>query len=149
LTSSVRIRKALAGDDERLREIAAAAKAYWGYDPELVASWARSISFSAPLQETYVAEAENDPVAWAAVEPKEDVIWLADMWVEPAWIGKGVGTLLFRHCAVRARELGGTSMEWEAEPNSVGFYEKVGARYLRDGEPGEWGRVLPVMGVAL
>jgi hypothetical protein len=38
--------------------------------------------------------------------------------------------------------------EW-AEPNAIGFYEKLGARYLRDSEPSEWGRVLPVMGVSL
>ena len=30
-----------------------------------------------------------------------------------------------------------------------GFYEKVGGRYLRDGDPSEWDRVLPVMGVEL
>ena len=47
----------------------------------------------------------------------------------------------------RARELGAERMEWEAEPNSVGFYEKLGARRLHDSAPTEWGRVVPVMGV--
>jgi hypothetical protein len=43
----------------------------------------------------------------------------------------------------------GERLEWQAEPNSVGFYEKLGGRYLRDGEPTSWGRVLPVMGLDL
>jgi hypothetical protein len=40
-------------------------------------------------------------------------------------------------------------MEWEAEPNALGFYERMGGRYLRDSEPSAWGRVIPVMGVDL
>ena len=39
--------------------------------------------------------------------------------------------------------------EWEAEPNAVGFYEKLGGRYLRDSEPSAWGRVIRVLGVDL
>jgi tRNA (cmo5U34)-methyltransferase len=40
-------------------------------------------------------------------------------------------------------------VEWQAEPNSVGFYEKVGGRYLRYGEPTSWARVLPIVGLDL
>ena len=96
-----------------------------------------------------MAESENAAIAWMALDPKGDLVWLADVWVDPPWIGKGIGSLLFSHALERARRLGGTRMEWEAEPNSVGFYEKVGGRYLRDGEPSEWGRTLPVMGIDL
>jgi hypothetical protein len=34
-------------------------------------------------------------------------------------------------------------------PNSIGFYERMGARYVRDTEPSGWGRALSVMGVEL
>ena len=74
-------------DTERLRDIAYAAKAHWGYDRDRVRAW--------------------------------------------------------------ARERGCTRMEWEAEPNALGFYERMGASAIRDSEPTEWGRVLPVMGVSL
>jgi hypothetical protein len=40
-------------------------------------------------------------------------------------------------------------MEWEAEPNAVGFYERMGARRVRAGEPSVWGRVNPVLGIDL
>ena len=34
-------------------------------------------------------------------------------------------------------------MEWEAEPNALGFYERMGGRYLRDSDPrSKWGRTL-------
>jgi hypothetical protein len=60
-----------------------------------------------------------------------------------------VGTTLFEASADRARQLGAKHLEWEAEPNAVGFYEKMGGRYLRDSEPTELGRVIPVMALEL
>ena len=48
--------------------------------------------------------------------------------------------------AEHARQLGAGGLEWEAEPNALGFYEKMGARYLRD-STSEWGRTLSVMGI--
>jgi GNAT superfamily N-acetyltransferase len=64
-------------------------------------------------------------------------------------MGKSVGTELFRRVADQAKSLGAQRLEWEAEPNAIGFYEKMGGRYVRDSEPTEWGRILSVMGVEL
>jgi GNAT superfamily N-acetyltransferase len=149
---AVRIRPARTQEGERLREIAIASKSYWGYDLERVKQWAAMGDYSPKWlrdTEVYVAEADGQAVAWTALIPKGELLWLDDLWVEPAWIGQGVGSRLFRHAVARAKELGGTRLEWEAEPNAVGFYERMGARYLRDGVPSEWGRVLAVMGIDL
>ena len=62
--------------------------------------------------------------------------------------GTSVGARLFRRAAEHARGTGATLLEWEAEPNALGFYEKMGARRLRDSRS-EWGRILSVMGVDL
>ena len=150
--SSVRIRLARPREGERLREIAIAAKSHWGYDLERVRQWAAMGDFSADgLREkkVHVAEAEGRAIAWAALIPRGELIWLDDLWVEPQWIGKGIGSLLFRDAVERAIRLGGKRLEWEAELNAVGFYEKLGGRYLRDSEPSLWGLVIPVMGVDL
>ena len=127
----------------RLREIARAAKGHWGYDPQLVADWANAIEFP-PEEHLIVAEH-----GWAAVVPRGEVAWLDDLWIEPAAMGRGLGRELFERAAAVAREAGCTRMEWEAEPNALGFYERMGAVYVRDSEPSEWGRVLAVMGVSL
>jgi GNAT superfamily N-acetyltransferase len=150
--SSVRIRAARPDEGERLCEIATASKAHWGYDPDFVRRWAARGDFSANglrEKEVHVAEADGRLIAWAALIPRGDLIWLDDLWVEPEWIGKGVGSVLFRWAVERGRALGAKRLEWQAEPDSVGFYEKLGGHYLRDGEPTSWGRVLPVMGVDL
>jgi GNAT superfamily N-acetyltransferase len=130
-------------DTERLREIAYAAKAHWGYDEQLVREWADAIRF--PAEENRLVEDGG----WASVVIHDTVCWLDDLWVEPAAMGRGLGRRLFERAAALGRARGCTTMEWEAEPNALGFYERMGASYLRDSEVTEWGRVLPVMGVSL
>ena len=147
------IRLAHAGEGERLREIAAASKAHWGYDADFVRAWASSGDFSDDAlerDEFFVAESDERAVAWAALKRKDDALyWLDDLWVEPEWIGRGIGTALFRRVVGRARELGARRLEWQAEPNSVGFYEKVGARCTGELHMTSWGREVPVMELEL
>jgi len=75
----------------------------------------------------YVAETQGEPIGWAALVPRGEVGWLEDLWIEPDWIGRGIGRLLFEHVAER-----------EAEPNARGFYERMGGAYVRDSEVTEW-----------
>jgi GNAT superfamily N-acetyltransferase len=143
------IRRARPAEDDRLREIAIAAKAHWGYELEQVRAWAAQLDFSAAGQEFYVAEADGQAAAFMSLIPQGEVCVLEDLWVDPTAMGQGVGAALFRFGAERAAELGAQTMEWEAEPNAVGFYERMGGRYVRDSEPSEWGRILPVMAITL
>ncbi|MGH3084134.1 MAG: GNAT family N-acetyltransferase [Gaiellaceae bacterium] len=148
----VHIREARPDEGELLREIAIASKGHWGYDPEVVRGWAAGGDFTAEglaRKAVHVAEVNGRVVGWAGLIPRGDVCWLDDLWIEPSAIGTGIGSRLFRHAAQVAEELGASRMEWEAEPNALGFYERMGGRYLRDSEPSEWGRVLKVMGVDL
>lgn len=100
-------------------------------------------------RERWVAENDGTPVARAAlIPPRDGVHILDDLWVEPDWMGRGVGRCLFRVAAIRAREVCASALDWGAKPNAAGFYEKVGGRKLRD-HINEWGRVAPWMGTDL
>ena len=148
-TPVILIRPGDAAEGPRLKEIAIASKGFWGYEPERVRAWADQGDFtpeSLRKLAVFVAEVEGRAIAWASIEPKGKTAWLADLWVEPDWIGKGVGSRLFREAAEHARGTGASALEWEAEPNSVGFYEKMGARQVRE-STSEWGRTLAVMRV--
>ena len=139
-----RLRPAAPDDFERVRELTFESKAHWGYDRELVQRWAAGLSFETD-RERWVAELDGEIVAWAALVPPSDgVAVLDDLWVDPAAMGRGLGSRLFRFAADRARELGAERLEWGAEPNALGFYEKLGGRKLRD-HITEWGRVAPWM----
>lgn len=142
------IRAGRAADYERLRELTFESKAHWGYDRGFVRAWADGLEFPRG-GERWVAEEDGTIVAWAALTPPRDGVAVLDhLWVDPACLGRGIGTQLFRLAAERARELGAERMEWGAEPNAVGFYEKTGGRFLRD-HVTEWGRVAPWMGLEL
>ena len=146
------IRPAHADEGETLREIAFEAKSHWGYDRAWVRSWVAQGDFSPSTlreREVLVADADDSAVGFASLIPRGEDCVLDDLWITPAWIGRGVGTKLFAGSAARAKELGAKRLEWEAEPNAIGFYEKMGGEYLRDSEPTELGRVIPVMGLEL
>jgi GNAT superfamily N-acetyltransferase len=149
--ATVSIRAGRVDEGARLKEIAIAAKAHWGYGVERVREWADQGDFSsARLSELtlFVAEADGRAIAWASLDPRGETAWLEDLWVEPEWIGTGIGTSLFCRAVDHARATGARAIEWEAEPNALGFYEKMGGRYVRD-STSEWGRTLSVMGVDL
>ena len=126
------VRAATRADHEQLRELTFESKAHWGYDHDLVRSWTDGLAFE-DGQERWLAEADGAIVAWAGlIPPSEGIAVLDHLWVAPGAMGEGLGSRLFRLAADRARELGAKRLEWGAEPNSVGFYEKVGGRKLRD-----------------
>ena len=148
---AVSVRPADASEFGRLREIAVDGKSYWGYEPDLVKQWVALGDFSPEVfaaKKVYVAEVGGEVVGWSSLIAKGAMCWLDDMWVAPVWIRRGIGARLFAHAVGEARALGVRRMEWEAEPFAVGFYEKMGARYLRDSGPSAIsGRTLPIMGV--
>jgi len=146
------LRSARPEEGERLREIAIAAKSHWGYEEEAVRFWAAQGDFSPAglaAKVFLVAEEEGRAVGFASLIPQGEVAVLDDLWIEPDWIGCGIGSQLFRAAVEQARQLGATRLEWEAEPNAVGFYERMGGRYLRESAPTELGRTVPVMGLEL
>jgi GNAT superfamily N-acetyltransferase len=148
----VRIRAADPGEGERLREIAFAAKSHWGYGAADVEGWVSDGDFSPEglrAKEFFVAESGARVVAWASLVPQGEVCVLDDLWVEPSSMRQGTGSALFRHAVERARQLGAQRLEWEAEPNAVGFYEAMGARRIGNGRVSAWGRVIPVMALEL
>jgi N-acetylglutamate synthase-like GNAT family acetyltransferase len=139
----ISVRGARSEDFDRLRELTFESKAHWGYDRDFVRRWADGLTFESE-EERWVAESEGEIVAWAGLaRPGAGIAVLDDLWVDPAWLGKGLGSRLFRLAAARARELGADRLEWGAEEKALGFYEKVGGRRLRTyvtewGREGEW-----------
>jgi GNAT superfamily N-acetyltransferase len=152
VASELRLRAARPDEGARLKQIAIAAKASWGYERKKVERWADQGDFSprrlAELA-VFVAESGGRAVGWCSLLAKDETWWLEDLWIEPGWIGKGVGARLFEHAVAHARAHGGSRLEWEAEPNAVGFYERMGGRYVRDSDPSAWDRIIPVMGLDL
>jgi GNAT superfamily N-acetyltransferase len=148
----MKIRPAEAGDVERLREITVAAKAHWGHDLAWVKQWVAVGDFAGVAVgrgEAWLAEVDGTIAGWSALQLGDEIAWLEDLWVDPAYMGRGVGRRLFVEAAARARTAGKPRLEWEADLDAVGFYERMGGRKVRDSAVTELGRVLPVMALDL
>ena len=116
------IRRAHPDEGERLREITAAAKGFWGYDAERVRAWAASLDL-APQRlaaaDAFVVEADGGAIGWAELLPPDGgVCVLEHLWVDPAWMRRGAGSALFRRAAEHAagRTRSRSMRGWAAGP---------------------------------
>jgi len=79
----------------------------------------------------------------------DDKAELEHMWVQPVYIGTGIGKDLFLDAMERAATMNVSEVELSADPNAAGFYERMGATRIGeldsevDGKP----RKLPRMKV--
>lgn len=145
------IRAADADEGETLRAIAIASKGHWGYDQDFLTRFGAILSLSRDwirLHDVWVLEEDGDVAGFYGLIHHGEVTELDDLWLLPAHIGKGHGRRLFEHAAARAREHGALRLEWEAEPNATGFYERMGGRPVRE-TTSQLGRKLSIFALDL
>ena len=146
----MQLRPAERADVERLEQITIAAKAHWGHDRSWVERWVAAGDFAqhaVTRNEAWLIEADGVIAGWSALQLRGEVAWLEDLWVDPAYMGRGVGTELFIDARNRAARAGAQRVEWESDLDAVGFYERMGARRVGTSDVTELGRVLPIMAV--
>ena len=146
----ISIRRVHPKEADQLTQIALRAKRHWGYPEHWMEIWTPLLTFDAAYfeaNESWVAEVENQPVAFYTLLDREGIAWLDNLWVVPEYIGKGLGKLLFQHAEQLACARGYAILQLEADPNATGFYEKMGMYKIGEqhseieGQP----RVLPLM----
>jgi ribosomal protein S18 acetylase RimI-like enzyme len=146
----ISIRRVIPEEAELLSYIAQSAKAHWGYPKRWMEIWAPLLTYSAGYfeeNECWAAVLDKDPIGFYTLQEKHGNAWIEDLWVLPEYIGQGVGRQLFLDAISRARQMGYKMLQLEADPNAVGFYEKMGMHKIGerpsevDGQP----RVLPIM----
>ena len=150
----IKIRPALPEEADILSQIAFSAKAHWGYPERWMEIWKPQLTFSPEYfeaNESWVAEKDHTPIAFYTLQPKNSNAWIENLWVLPEKIGRGVGRKLFLHALSRSRLKGELTLQLEAEPNALGFYEKMGmskigeSHYEVEGHP----RILQIMEISL
>jgi N-acetylglutamate synthase-like GNAT family acetyltransferase len=148
ITQNLKIRKASTEDAATLTTIAHDAKRHWGYPEHWIKHWQDDLTISPDLiaaNQVYVAEREGELLGFYALIVRQDKAELDHMWVAPAHIGTGVGKELFIHAMQTAAGRNISAVEILSDPNSEGFYRKMGAHQIGetiseiDGQP----RALP------
>lgn len=125
------IRHAGEGDAVRLTEIAHAAKRHWGYPEAWIAAWRDPLTLTPEYlakQHVRLAELDGTTAGFYALRKNRDFAELEHLWVDPAFMGRGLGRKLMA-CAVEVcRSEGIGRIEIDSDPYAESFYVHLGAR---------------------
>jgi ribosomal protein S18 acetylase RimI-like enzyme len=143
----IEIRRATSSDSARATELARIAKAHWGYPAEWLETWRDDLTISGndiERHKTFVASVGDQVVGICQLHEGGVGAVLENVWVDPAYHGRGVGRALVEHAQVQATGV----IAIVADPYAEPFYLKLGAR--RVGEvsapmPGAPDRTLPLL----
>lgn len=144
------VRPVLPEEANVLSQIALAAKRHWGYPERWIEIWTPQLTFTPHYFETnesWAAVEEGRPVAFYTLLESNDMASIENLWVLPEFMGRGVGRQLFLHAVETARGRGYKTLQLEADPNAVGFYERMGMHKTgeRHSEVDGLPRMLPIM----
>jgi GNAT superfamily N-acetyltransferase len=145
------IRLALVDEADAITALMRRSKAHWGYDaafmeaalPYLVVS---DDAIAHGL--VWVLEDDGTLAGFIFLRPTEEPgeVLLSDLFVDPPYIGRGCGRLLWDHAVSTARTMGFETIVFDADPNALDFYLRMGA--VQVGETAstvQAGRMLPLM----
>ncbi len=125
------IRRAQPDEADALNELIVRSKSYWGYDQSFVEAYRSFLSLSPEAikhRSVYCAEVE-DTIAGIShfTIVSETEIELDHLFVEPAFMGQGIGKLLWHHAVDLSRSMGAKALVFDADPHAYHFYEQMGA----------------------
>jgi GNAT superfamily N-acetyltransferase len=152
-----RVRSARPDEAQALTALCLRSKAHWGYDADFMckveASGVLAVTESL-IRDAWVNVAEDDQrrvlgvVAVRALEDGAFDLWL--LFVDPFAMRNGVGRELFGAAVRHAARRGGKRLAILSDPFAAPFYERLGARKIRDAPSDAIpGRLLPLFEFAI
>ncbi len=128
--NAVEFRRAEAEDAARLTGIAFAGKAHWGYPAEWLELWRHDLVVTPHYIRTEpvsVAECDGAIAGFTGLSTGGQGRQIEHLWLQPDWIGCGLGRRLFDEAVRLAREERVVELFVNSDPNAEGFYLKMGA----------------------
>lgn len=128
--TDIHIRRAAQHDALILSDITWRSKGYWGYNEEFLRDCGELLNIKASYIKyaiVYVAEVANRISGFYGLSTDNNEPELGYLQVEPEFIGKGVGKLLWHHAISQAKSQGWKSFKIQAEPLSEPFFMHMGA----------------------
>lgn len=124
------IRPAHPSESARLAALAMASKASWGYSAEQVQAWRGELTpseASIAAEPTCVAEGEGTIAGFYQLSMQGVAASLEHLWIAPAMMRKGLGTMLLRHAVQASAAAGVANLHIDADPHAEAFYLACGA----------------------
>jgi hypothetical protein len=116
-----------------LSELCLRSKAYWPYDKEYLEDCIPLLKITEKyISEfpVFVCERNLEIVGFSSLMQKGDERWLDNLWVEPHFIGSGVGRDLYLYTIAFAKTHNWLPLRIAADPGAEPFYIKMGAKSI-------------------
>jgi GNAT superfamily N-acetyltransferase len=138
------IRAVLPEDVPVLLELFRELAEYEHLEHELQATEARlgsALFGQRPAVEALIAQSGAEVAGYALLFPTfssfltTSGVWLEDLFVRPAYRGRGIGKALLAAVAAHVRDSGGQRLEWAAldwNELALGFYRRIGAKTMNE-----------------
>lgn len=150
------IRRAQAEDALYLTSISFGAKRHWNYTEEYLALWHEQLTVTEEYINSsvvFVAQKGNTIIGYCSIveatkENMEELgferegYWLNHIYIRPAYIQNGIGTKLIEQVQAYCKEQGIHLLQIESDMNANGFFEQLGAKYIKDIPLDEQGHVV-------
>jgi GNAT superfamily N-acetyltransferase len=145
VTADVELRPGRPDEAGVLSELALRSKAHWGYSVEFLEACRDELTVAeAQLASVTVAVAGGTIAGFSLLEGHDAGGELSMLFVDPPWIGHGIGGRLLAAALESAHLRGYRHVDLDADPDAAPFYLRYGARRLGDVPSGSIpGRTLP------
>ena len=152
----MKIRAATLADADELGRLALRSKGHWGYSAEFLEACRAELlvkwdAVEAGRMTYHLAERDRKVLGFHGLERLgEGRFEMEALFVEPEFIGTGVGRELMKHALGMVADEGGKILMILSDPNAQSFYEAAGARLVGE-RPSDSipGRFLPLLRINL
>lgn len=152
------IRTVLPGDAKELTRIAFAAKGFWNYPESYLERWEEELTLTGDYirnNRVFCWQQENRIYGFYSlvkVDKEQQIeslivekgLWLDHMFIDPPFHQRGIGRAFFNHLKTIISGDGFDELRIFCDPHACGFYEKMGARLIRQSPSTIPGRSIPV-----
>jgi GNAT superfamily N-acetyltransferase len=145
--SAARIRRAQPADAAVLTSLALTSKAVWGYDASFMAACRAELTItpqSVLRLPTHVIERHGQALGFYQLRIAGAVAEVAQFFIAPAMLRRGLGRRLWAHLEWTARAAGAMRLAVDSDPHAEAFYLAMGMRRAGEAASGSIpGRMLP------
>lgn len=141
------IRRAKPEDAESITALALRSKAHWPYPDDQMAVFRRELVLfpdQVLRSNAHLMEEGGCPLGFYTLLRIDDrCTELEHLFVDPAFLGQGLGRCLFRHACSVAAGIGARVFIVKSDPYAAGFYRALGGDFTGDIDSSIPGRKIP------
>lgn len=131
--SQLQFRPVVIGETQTINKLVMRSKSHWPYPADYLEKCARTLwidEIYISNWPVYMGELNGKQVGVFALKTVDGENRLDHLWIDPPYIRKGYGKILFGRAVEEAKRLGWRSFRLAADPYALEFYLKLGGRQI-------------------